>query len=75
VVLVHEIERSIVEGEELSFKRSIDGFFASNAFQKLMADATFSIDERRGSSVGMPGLAGVCDPYPLPQGAFDSGGR
>jgi hypothetical protein len=78
VFLVHEIERSIVEAEELSFKRSIDRFFASDAFQKLIGEAHFAIDESRDSSVGMRGwiqlgLAGVCDPYPLSQGAFDSG--
>jgi hypothetical protein len=78
VVLVHEIERSIVEAEELSFKRSIDGFFASNAFQKLMGEATFPIDERRGRSVGMRGWSSLGWPVfairiRYPRGAFDSG--
>jgi hypothetical protein len=76
VVLVHEIERSIVQGRGLSFKRSVHGLFASNAFQKLIGEANFAIDESRDSSAGIPGrlrLAGVCDPYPLSQGAFDSG--
>jgi hypothetical protein len=75
VVLVHEIERSIVEAEGLSFKRSIDGLFASNAFQKLIGEANFAVDESRDPWVGMvqPRLAGVCDPYALFQGAFDSG--
>jgi hypothetical protein len=59
VVLVHEIERSIVEGRELSFKRSIDGLFASNAFQKLIGEANFAIDERSGSLVGTSGSSGV----------------
>ena len=57
MVLVHEIERSIVEGRELSFKRSIDGLFASNVFQKLIGEANFAIDERSGSSVS--GSSGV----------------
>jgi len=80
VVLLHEIGRSIVQGRELSFKRSIDGLFASNVFQKLMGEAHFAIDESRGlfgrnARMVQPGLAGVCDPYALSQGAFDSGAR
>jgi hypothetical protein len=59
VVLVHEIEHSIVEGRELSFKRSINGLFASNAFQKLIGEANFAIDERSGSSVGTSGSSDV----------------
>jgi hypothetical protein len=59
MVLVHEIERSIVEAEELSFKRSIDGFFASNAFQKLMGEANFTIDESTGSWFGTPGWSSL----------------
>jgi hypothetical protein len=78
VVLVHEIERSIVEAEELSFKRSIDGLFASNAFQKLIGEANFAVDESRDSWVGMRGWSSLGWPvfaiqYPLFQGAFDSG--
>jgi hypothetical protein len=59
MVLVHEIERSIVEGRELSFKRSIDGLFASNVFQKLIGQANFGIDERSGSSAGTSGSPGI----------------